>query len=419
MTQFAGPQLGRLTAPRMSARVSEEESASVLARLIASGTAETRADLVRETGLARSTVGIGLGALFNIGLLSARGYQHPTGRGRPGERLSIEPTFGVIAAVEIDMQRTTIAIYDFGQHQHAAAELETRLTHHPGDVVADIAATVHALIDGLAQPLQLRSAVIGVAAPVDVRRATVVGPPFLAEWDNFPLGAALAEALGCAATVRNDADLRALGEARHMPAENSPLVYLRISDGVGTGYVDAAAEIVTGFDGAAGEISHMRTVTREGRVCTCGGTDHLQSYGSEPAMLAKWRSSHPDRIQATRADFERQLRRRDIEATRFAIEAAREIGAALAEILLVLNPAHITIGGDVLDASDTIMSTIRGVIYETGLPLATRNLSISQSPLGEEAGLRGALLLALEISLAAPALRQHLAARRHDAEGLA
>ena len=84
MTQFADPQLGRLTAPRMSARVSEEESASVLARLIASGTAETRADLVRETGLARSTVGIGLSALFNIGLLSAQGYQHPTGRGRPG-----------------------------------------------------------------------------------------------------------------------------------------------------------------------------------------------------------------------------------------------------------------------------------------------------------------------------------------------
>ena len=94
----AGPHRGRpfgvnhnlrLSVPAVSARISVEMVASTLARLIASHLAVTRADLVRVTGLARSTVTIGLDMLEHAGLIGNFGVQATTGRGRPADLLGI------------------------------------------------------------------------------------------------------------------------------------------------------------------------------------------------------------------------------------------------------------------------------------------------------------------------------------------
>lgn len=412
MTDFPTLSNARLSVPRMSARVSAAESASVLARLIASGAADTQADIVRATGLARSTVGTGLDALALIGVVDTDGLRYPSGRGRPGERLRINPSYGVIAAVELNLASATLVLYDFGQHELARAELALSLLTDPADTVARLAEDILRRVGELRPRLPLRTAVIGVAAMVDVKSGNVVGPPMVADWDQFPLASTLAESLGCTVLVRNEVDLRALGDARSLPPSESPLLYLRVGDGIGSGYVDAGGDMVSGVDGAAGEISHMRTSSREGRLCMCGVPDHLHAYGSEWAMTAQWQQSAESRSNDSRDDLERALRRRDLDAVRIAIEAAREIGAVLAEMILMLNPARISVGGRLLDASDVILSTIRAVVYDTGLPLATRNLSIAKAVLGEESGIRGGLVLALENELSAQQLGEHLLTAR-------
>ncbi|MCS5498358.1 ROK family protein [Cnuibacter physcomitrellae] len=409
MTEITAETLpARLSSPRLSARVSAAESASALARLIASGRAVTRADLVRETGLARSTVAAGLDALESVGLLAEDGYLTSAGRGRPGERLRIDPTFGVIAALEVDRTGTRVALYDFGQTAITTFVLPESVMSDPDALVEDVAREIRAWLREHDGAPEVRMAVAGISAPVDVRRGTIVGPPVLAGWEQYPFERRLSEAMGCPVIVRNDADLRALGEARSLPPSESPLLYVRLSVGVGAGFTDAASELFTGVDGAAGEISHMKAVLREGVACHCGGIDHVASYASVAAMLERWNASSPARASEDVEQFEAALKRRDLDALAIASEAARVLGSALVDVLLMLNPARIVIGGSVLEASDTVLATIRAVVYESGLPLATRNLTVTTSALGEQAGLRGGLVLALEESLASVNIARYI-----------
>lgn len=384
------------------------ESASLLARLIASGAAATRADLVRQTGLARSTIGSGLDALHRAGLIRVDGVQDRTGRGRPGDRLTIDPGFGLIASIEMDLESATVALFDFGQRRQARFTVPIALTVRPAEVVRVLAAEIRTQLAELGGTRILRTAAVAVAAPVDLRKGMMVGPSFLADWDGFPIEAAFVDALGCPVVLGNEVALRALGEARTTMSTDASLVYIRIAEGIGAGYVDSNSTMVTGADGAAGEISHMRSVGTEGRVCLCGGTDHLLSYATARSMTTEWQASAPGRADDSISDFERALRLHDLDATGIAIRAAREIGAALVEIILFLNPEHVVIGGRLLDSSDVILSTIRAVVYDTGLPLATRKLQIIRSELGEDAGIQGGLLLALETSLSSGQISRSL-----------
>ena len=65
------------------------------------------------------------------------------------------------------------------------------------------------------------------------------------------------------------------------------------------------------------------------------------------------------------------------------------------------NPARVTIGGSVAAASDELLAGIRSVVYQRALPLATRNLVLANSVLGEFAGVAGAAVLGIERVLSA------------------
>jgi predicted NBD/HSP70 family sugar kinase len=83
-----------------------------------------------------------------------------------------------------------------------------------------------------------------------------------------------------------------------------------------------------------------------------------------------------------------------------ALRSVRAAGAALGEVIALcihmLNPRHVVLGGDVVEASDDLLSEVRGVVYRNALPLATRDLSITQSVLGRDASVVGAMVLGIE-----------------------
>ena len=74
---------------------------------------------------------------------------------------------------------------------------------------------------------------------------------------------------------------------------------------------------------------------------------------------------------------------------RLVRDAAELIGEVVATLVHFYNPARVTIGGSVAAASDDLLAGIRSVVYQPALPLATRNLVLANSVLGESAGRRG------------------------------
>jgi predicted NBD/HSP70 family sugar kinase len=93
----------------------------------------------------------------------------------------------------------------------------------------------------------------------------------------------------------------------------------------------------------------------------------------------------------------------------------RAAGATLGEVIALcihmLNPRHVVVGGEIVEASDDLLSAVRGVVYRHALPLATRELSITRSELGRDAAMVGAMVLGIEQLLSPAGIGRFLGPR--------
>ncbi|PPK97486.1 putative NBD/HSP70 family sugar kinase [Kineococcus xinjiangensis] len=397
----------RLTAPALAGRSDEEAVRSALLRLVACGAATSRAELARTTGLARSTVTTHVQALLAGGALrpapqpaGARG-----GRGRPTERLELVGDAGTVLVLDVGTARSGLAVADLGQRRLATAEVALPVEAGPREHLDALAGHARALLRE-AGGGPLRAVVAGLPSPVDVSRGVPVRPPIMPGWDGHPVAADLAERLGVRPVVDNDANLRALGAARALPAEQSPLLHVEVGTGIGAGLVTAEGVLHRGADGAAGDIGHVRVPGADDVRCRCGSTGCVEAVASAAALAARLVGTGG--AQGVAALVAR-LRACDPDAVRLAREAARTLGEVLATAVHLYNPRRIVLGGPLAEAGDDLLAGVREVVYSRALPLATRNLHLSTSPLGEGAGLAGGVVAAVEQALSPRGVRELLA----------
>jgi predicted NBD/HSP70 family sugar kinase len=90
-------------------------------------------------------------------------------------------------------------------------------------------------------------------------------------------------------------------------------------------------------------------------------------------------------------------------------QAGRHLGEVLASLVNALNPKVIVIGGDVAEAHEQLFAGVREIVYQRSTPLATRQLEIVRSSLGDRAGIIGAAAMAIEHALDPDALNALLA----------
>ncbi|MEV5536291.1 ROK family transcriptional regulator [Saccharopolyspora shandongensis] len=384
----------RLAVPRTSGRADGNLVHSGVARLIASGAAETRVELVRATGLARSTVNSHLDALIAAGVVE-RGPVGSGGRGRPAHRLAIAPRAGVVLAADVGVHSTRLAVADLGQDVLAERQVALDIADGPEHSLDVLTKHLHDLLgdSGIARD-EVKALVMGLPGPVDPRLGMPVRPPIMPGWDGFPVGDAMAERFGCTASVDNDVNLMALGEARALPPAESPLLFLKIGTGIGGGIVSAGGELHRGSDGAAGDIGHIRVPGADDVVCQCGNVGCVEAVASAEAVIRALRTE--DGGPQSTEDLARLLRDGDATAVRQVRSAAATIGEVVAMLVHFYNPKRIVLGGLITAAGDDMLAGIRGVVYRRALPLATRNLTLVNSALGRSAGLAGAVVAAIE-----------------------
>ncbi|MFE4727757.1 ROK family protein [Microbacterium sp. NPDC056736] len=383
-----------------------------MAKLISCAAANTKVDLVAQTGLSRSAVGLGLQTLAEAGLVRIAGQRTTPGRGRPADRLEIDPRSGVILAAEYNVSRARVHVYDMGQRLLASRVLTIDMSDGPEAVLGDLV-EVYRDLTGSDSP-QLRAVGLGLPGPIDTHRGVPVRPPVMPGWDGYPVADFLSAQLQCDVVLENDVNLRALGEARALPADQSPLLYVLVDVGIGGGLVQSDGQLYEGSDGAAGDIGHIRVAGAADVPCVCGQYGCLEAVASASAMAEASSDSSGD--VADVADFLVRLRHGDERAVRAGRESAAVIGGVIADLVHFANPARVVIGGPVALAHESILSCIRGVVYDRALPLATRNLAISGPVRGVESGVGGALVLAIERALGPAAITRAIAGRGgHDA----
>jgi len=364
-------------------------------RLVALEGATSRAEIARRGGLARSTVGQQVDTLLARGILQEV-VQESSVRGRPPHQLSVDPRAGIVAVADIGPRSTELAITNLVGHLIERLSLPIDIDDGPNRVLARVSDELAALLslhgyDGRS----VRQLVVGLPGPVDYVKRWAVRPPIMPGWDGYPVGKELAVRFSCRVIVDNDANLMALGEAARSETVETPLLGVKIGEGIGAGLVVIGGDVLRGADGAAGDIGHIRVVTADGTLCSCGKQGCLEAVASSTAVLRDLGvpMDTPEQRAAAATELRERLERGDASALARVRQAGESIGEALGMLVQAYNPRTLVLSGPMVEASDDLLSEVRAVVYRRALPLATRKLVITASQLGERAGLIGGVVL--------------------------
>ena len=252
---------------------------------------------------------------------------------------------------------------------------------------------------------------VGVSAAgfVSSDRKTMLATPNIADWNGVDLDNQLTKLIGLPVVIENDANAAAWGEAKFGAGKNqNHMMMLTVGTGIGGGIVVNGA-LYRGAYGIAAEFGHLRVVP-EGHICGCGARGCFEQYASGNALLRHAREA----INASPEVARNLLSRGDgtvAGLTGQAItEAAREgdpvalaafnttgqwLGAGIASLSVLLDPACVVIGGGVIDAGEILLKPTRESL-ERNMPFAGKHPypQVIAAELGNEAGLVGVADLA-------------------------
>ena len=377
-----------------------------LLSLIRAGTAVTRADLARHTGLARSTVAQRVDALLASGLVLEAGDTPSTG-GRPATQRAVNDQAGVVLVADLGATHARVAVTDLAGTTLAERAGDLDIALGPAEVLKWVSARFHELLDQTAHnPVDVRGIGIGVPGPVEFDTGRPVNPPIMPGWDGFDIPAWFADRYGAPVLVDNDVNIMARGEHWVHWRRTPHLLLVKVGTGIGCGIV-ADGHIHRGARGAAGDIGHIRA-TGEDVICACGNIGCLEAVAGGHALATRLAASGVE-AQNSR-DVVRLVHEGNVRATQMVRAAGRTLGEVLAGTVNFFNPAVIVIGGDIAEAHAQLLAGVREGIFSRSLPLATRDLRVVQCRLGDRAGITGAAITAIEQVLAPAAVDRTLQA---------
>ena len=361
--------------------------------LIRSGEAVTRAQIMAVTGLSRSTVAQRLDALLAHGYIGPATAESSTG-GRPPGAFQINAGFGVMLLASVGAGAMQIAVCDMARTILARQSHGVSVADGPVIVLSEVARHFDELLAEIQRTrADVRGVGIGVPGPVEFAEGRVVRPPIMTGWDGYRVPDFFAADYRCPIVVDKDANLMALGEHRGAWPDVTHMLFIKISTGIGTGLIMDGA-LQRGAQGAAGDLGHLFVGNIEPEHtenCRCGNTGCLEAYASG------WAICRDLTAKGYKADNVRDISALAQQGERDVVEllqkSGRLIGESVAVAVSLLNPSLVVVGGELALCQSYVLAAIRETVYRRSLPLATRNLQIATSKLGNNAGLMGAAQL--------------------------
>lgn len=209
---------------------------------------------------------------------------------------------------------------------------------------------------------------------------------------NIRVKELLEEEFGLTIKVENDARAMALGESwfgGH--GDVNSMVAINIGRGVGAGLV-LNGKLHHGAQGIAGEFGHM-TIDLHGAVCECGNQGCLQTLVSGNAIQERSIDFHGERISGEEIFALAQTGSR-VHAD-FLAQIGEMIGIGLTNLIHLLNPDKIVLGGGVMKSEQFLLPAIRKKIERTALTKEAAKTEVIATSLGDDATVLGAVSLLL------------------------
>ena len=229
---------------------------------------------------------------------------------------------------------------------------------------------------------------LGIACPgpLDEETGIVLNAPTLKGFVNFPFRDQLSEIFPWPIKIRNDAHCATLAEwqiCKNKTVRN--MVYLTVSTGIGGGII-SDGQLVSGKHGLAGHFGHM-ILEKNGPRCVCGNNGCWEAFVSGTALN---RQAKNVGFSSGQALFEAARQKDNLACKNVAI-FSEYLGKGLVNIMHILSPELIVIGGGVAQEMETWLPQVKKTIDNSTVPFFPK-AKICKAFLGVDSGLIGATL---------------------------
>ncbi len=380
-------------------------SVATLFELLRSQPRTTRTDLVRLSGLSKATVSESIASLMAGGFITEVG-KHQPGRGRSQVVLEFQASNRLVIGVQFmdDGCRAVLANLHAGE---VASTERLRIGTSPEDFVSAAASCVEELSSVARSPIV--GVGLGVPGLVDPNgREVIASVPY--GWQHVPIAGMLESRTGLPVLATNRAKAAALGEywqgAHEFRNDRHHLAYIHAGSGIVAGFV-FDGDPFFGSGGAAGELGHV-TVLPDGPLCGCGNRGCLYMLASESAIVRSVRARTRQQAMEIEGDALPSLGAVTFESLvssaqdgdQAVIQSVREaagwLGLAIANLVNLMNPSIVVVGGSVTHFGGLFMEPLRAEVRQRALWDALDGVPIVASTLGEQAGTVGAAAMFLD-----------------------
>jgi glucokinase len=252
----------------------------------------------------------------------------------------------------------------------------------PAGIVAQLAAITSTTIERAGPVASVGIGIPGLYDPATGTARFLVNVP--GPWMGYPIAGPVAEAVRVPAFLINDARAFGLGELRLGAGRGaSSMVGLTLGTGVG-GVVAIGGRVHQGHDGTAGEIGHQ-TIDPDGPWCGCGNRGCVEAYARADQIAAVCGTATAEgAVIAARAG--------DVRAINGLADVGRYLGIGIANLITLLSPDRVVIGGGVAAAGELLLGPIRAEVARRVRMTSIEAAPIVPAELGIWAGAIGAAI---------------------------
>jgi glucokinase len=312
--------------------------------------------------------------------------------GRKASYLSLNKSSGYIGIAYFSATSVTVAIANLQGDILKSKKSSAAISEGPKLILPKAVSTLATMLNEFPKNKRL-GIVVGVPGPVSHSLGKVVNPPIMRGWDKINFQQEFGDATDLPVYLENDTNLLVIAEHRLIYPEIKNMILVKIATGIGGGLI-INGQLLRGDTGSAGDIGHVQLDALKGLPCRCGHVDCVESFSSGWALTEKI-NSMGYKVKDT-SDIADLCRIGDTQILHLIKEASTYIGHAVADAVSLLNPSKVIIVGRLVEATDIVLATIKEVVYQRSGALATKNLEILQSRLGENMALQGSAQLGLD-----------------------
>ncbi|MEU9187765.1 ROK family transcriptional regulator [Streptomyces sp. NPDC048484] len=366
----------------------------------------SRQELAAATGLSLATVATLVGELLDLGMLTEVGFEDSAG-GRPRGLVAVNTSGGALIGVDIAETYVRVELFDLALNVLARANEDMRPGEiRPEQVVGHVASAVGSVV-AQAGVEGARVLGVGVSVPGQVDREAGVSE-YAPNWDwhAVPLLDLLSAQIAYPLYLDNPLRACAIAELWFGAARGrGDAVVVNLGTGVGAGLV-LGGGLHRGVSNSAGEWGHT-TLVLDGRLCHCGNHGCVETYVGAPGIMLNLLESspgstllHPEDQTATIDAVARAVAAQDPVATKVVRDTARYLGAAIADLVNLLNPEVVVLSSWVAATlGEPLLHEVREAVARHALKRPLADTEIILSPIPTDPVCLGAATFALEGAL--------------------